>query len=32
MPQAADEHMLKVERFRYEKGKHISIESKSVKL
>lgn len=32
MPQSADQSMLKVERFRYERGKHISIESKSVKL
>ncbi len=32
MPQSADEHMLKVERFKYEKGKHISLESKSIKL
>ena len=32
MPQSADEHMLKVERFKYEKGKHISYESKSIKL
>lgn len=32
MPQPADERMLKVERFRYERGKHISIESKSIRL
>jgi UDP-2,3-diacylglucosamine pyrophosphatase LpxH len=32
MPQSADEHMLKVERFKFEKGKHISLESKSIKL
>jgi len=32
MPQSADEHMLKVERFKYERGKHISLESKSIKL
>lgn len=32
MPQALDEHMFKVERFKYEKGKHISLESKSIKL
>lgn len=32
MPQSADESMLKVERFKYEKGKHISLESKSIKL
>jgi UDP-2,3-diacylglucosamine pyrophosphatase LpxH len=32
MPQSADESMLKVERFKYEKGKHLSIESKSIRL
>jgi len=32
MPQSADESILKVERFKYENGKHISLESKSVKL
>lgn len=32
MPQAADSSMLKVERFKYHTGKHISIESKSIKL
>jgi len=31
-PQAADESMVKVELFKYEKGKHISVESKSIKL
>jgi UDP-2,3-diacylglucosamine pyrophosphatase LpxH len=32
MPQSADTSMIKVERFKYEKGKHISIESKSIRL
>jgi len=32
MPQSADSSMLKVERFKYEKGKHISLESKSIRL
>lgn len=32
MPQAADESMMKVERFKYEKGKHISKESESIRL
>jgi hypothetical protein len=32
MPQSADESMLKVERFKYEKGKHISLERKSIKI
>lgn len=32
MPQAADESMMKVERFKYENGKHISKESKSIRL
>lgn len=32
MPQAADESMMKVERFKYKKGKHISKESKSIRL
>lgn len=31
-PQAADNSMIKVERFQYQKGAHISIESKSIKL
>ena len=31
-PQAADNSMIKVERFQYQKGAHISMESKSIKL
>ena len=32
MPQSADTSMMKVERFKYRKGQHVSIESKSIKL
>lgn len=31
-PQAADNNILKIERFQYMKGKHVSLESKSIKL
>jgi len=31
-PQTTDESMIKVERFKYRKGKHVSIESKSIQL
>lgn len=32
MPQSADNSMLKVERFKYRSGKHVSIESKSIRI
>jgi len=32
MPQSADTSMMKVERFKYRKGKHVSIESRSIRL
>lgn len=32
MPQLADKSMMKVERFKYRNGKHVSIESKSIQL
>lgn len=31
-PQSVDENMMKVERFKYHNGKHLSMESKSIKL